>query len=192
RFFTDATNTRDVVRYVPYQALEIDGLDRLQAVAFADAVRRVENRLRYAALTGQNEDVLVDELQRVQIAGHDRAVQTLLAGLPRQGADDVVGLHPLDFVNRDPKGPHDVARQGKLRRELGWGGPASRLVLRQLFVTERPPAQIERRQHVVRVLLQRQQKHRREPIGCVDHPALPVSQRGEGEEGPVHERMPVD
>ena len=45
RFFTDAADPRNVVRHVAHQALEIDGLDGLQAVALADALGRIENRL---------------------------------------------------------------------------------------------------------------------------------------------------
>ena len=71
----DAANPRDVVRDVADQALEIDGLDRLQAIALANALRGVQNRLRHPPLAGQHEDIVIHELQRIQVAGDDRAVQ---------------------------------------------------------------------------------------------------------------------
>ena len=60
--FADAANARDVVRDVAHQPLEIDRLDGLEAVALADPIGRVENRLRHAPLTRQHKDVLIDEL----------------------------------------------------------------------------------------------------------------------------------
>jgi len=118
-------------------------------------------------------------------------VQTTSTRLSRERADDVIRLHPLDFVNRDSEGAHDVARQGELRAQLGRRGAPGRLVLLHRFVPERDAAQVEGCQYVVRGLLQRQEQHRGEPVGGIDHPAVPIRQRREGEEGPIYEGMAV-
>ena len=103
-------------------------------------------------------------------------MQPLLARLARQRADDVVRLDPLDLVNGDAESAHDVPRQGKLRAQLRGRRPPGRFVLGQLFVAEGPAAQVERRQHVVRMLLQGEQEHRGKAVGGVHDVALAVGQ----------------
>ena len=176
RFFTDAADPRNVVRHVAHQALEIDGLNRFETVALPDTVRRVEDRLGHTSLAGQDEHIVIDELEGIQVAGDDRAVQPLLARLPRQRADDVVRLDPLDLVNGYAEGAHDVAREWELRAQLRGRRPPGRFVLCQLFVAEGPASQVERRQYVVRMLLQGEQEHRRKAVGGVDDVALAVSE----------------
>ena len=83
-------------------------------------------------------------------------MQAELARLGCQRADNVVCFDALDLIDRDAKGAHDVTRQRKLGRELGWRRPARRLVLLEFLVPEGPAAQVKRGQHVVRMLLQRQ------------------------------------
>ena len=192
RFLADASDPRNIVRDIADQALEIDGLDRLKAVALAHPLRRVENRLGDAPFARQHINVVVDELQRIEVARDDGAVQAELARLARQSADDVVRLDPLHLVDRDAKGAHDVPREWKLWREFRRGGPARRLVLREFLVSKGPAAEVKRGQHVVRMLLQGQQQHRREPVGGVHNASLPVGQRGQREEGPVDERVAID
>ena len=45
RLFTDAADAWNIVRHVAHQALEIDGLNRFEAVALPNTVRRIENGL---------------------------------------------------------------------------------------------------------------------------------------------------
>ena len=176
RLLADATDARDVVRHVADQSFQIHRLHRLEPIALADSVGGVEHGLRHTAFAGEHVDVVVHQLQRVQVAGHDRAVQALVAGLGHQRADDVIGFHALELIDRDAEGAHDVAGEWKLVRQLGWGRPPVGLVLLQLLVPEGPPAQIEGRQHVIGVLLEGQQQHGGEPVGGVDHAPVPVGQ----------------
>ena len=186
-----AWNAGDVVGDVAHQRLEVDGLQRIEAVALTHPLRGIEDGLRHAPLAGQDVDLIRDQLQGVQVAGNNRAVQAPFARLPDQGADHIVGLDPTELVDGDAKCGHDVSRQGNLGAQLGRSRPPLGLVLGQLLVPEGAATKVKGSEHVIRVRLQGDQQHRGESVGGIYHPAVPVGQRGEGKIGPVDQRMPI-
>ena len=110
------------------------------AGALHDAGLVVERVVGDAPLVVEDPDVgVVDELERVAVAGDDDDVDAGLVGLGGQGRDDVVGFHPVDGEDGEVQRVEDLPDQRQLRREDRRGLLAARLVLGVHRVAKRGP-----------------------------------------------------
>ncbi len=149
RLVTDARDARDVVGRVALERLEVDHLVRRQPVAVEDRRRVVDDRLLDPAARRHDRGPLADELEHVEVAGHDRRLEAIGLGLPRQGADEVVGLPALQLVDRDAERLDQLAHLGELIPEVVRHLPTRRLVLGEGLVTEGRPGKVEAGDDVV-------------------------------------------
>ena len=177
---------------IALQRLEIDDQWRLEAVAFANLVDVVDDRVAETAATRENPDVLGHELEHVEIAGEDDDVESRGFCLLRQRADDIIGFECRDLDDRNAERFHDLTRPRKLGAELLRRARPLRFVFGELLVPEGRSRGIEcgdgiRRGCVVECL----EEHRREAIRGVGHLAPAVAQRGHRVEGAVHQVVPI-
>ncbi len=93
----DARDAGDVVARVALQADEVRDLQRADAVARLDALRRVHLDVRDAPRRHHQADVLGDELERVAIGGDDAGLEARLVRTCRKRRDHVVRLPPLEL-----------------------------------------------------------------------------------------------
>ena len=89
-----------------------------EAVPLAHLLRRVADRIGKAPPGGEDGRRFVHQLERVAIAGDDDHLQPDLLRLPRQRADDVVGLVVLQLDNGDAQDVQKLADARHLRAHL--------------------------------------------------------------------------
>ena len=95
--------------------------------------------------------MVVDQLQPVEVTGHDVGVRPLRGRLLGQGADDVIGLVPGQLADRHPHHGHYLAHDGELRPQVIGHARATRLVLRVGVESELRLADVEADDRVVRL-----------------------------------------
>ena len=83
-----------------------------QALLHAAAVEN--NVLAQAAVLRADEDVVVNELKRVSVAGGEDCLHVFAAGHLGERAHDVVGLEPLALDDGNVKRAGDLAHEGDL------------------------------------------------------------------------------
>jgi hypothetical protein len=193
----DARDPGDVVDLVAEDRLVVDHLLRgdahllldLGAPAPAAAAARLGHRV-------VERDPVADELGEVLVARDDDDLPALLPRAAGEGPDDVVGLEPRLLQHRDVERLRHLAHERELLLQVVGRGGAVRLVGPVEIVAERvAPGRVEHERDVRRrVLAQRLEQHRREPVHGVRRNALrrrEVRQRvvgAEDEPGAVDER----
>ena len=172
---------------------EVRILRRGEAVLGDDLLRGEAGHLGDATTGHQRGDMRVDQLQHVAVARDDEHVHARVDRLAGQRGDDVVGLVTRHRQVRDAQCVEHLEDQAELAAEIAWGFLAVRLVLDVLLVPERWLAPVERDRHVGRLLvLQHLDEHRGEAVDRVGRlPGGGGEVRGQGEEGPVGEGVPV-
>ena len=151
RLLADPGHARDVVGRVALERLEVDHLVGPQPVALADPGRVVDDRVLDAHARRHQPRLVGDELEHVEVAGHDRRVQAAPLRLHGQRADDVVGLEAGQLEDRDAQRLDDLADLRELVAQVVGHPLAGRLVLRVLLVAERRALQVEGDGDVVRL-----------------------------------------
>jgi hypothetical protein len=163
--------------------------------ALLDAGLVVEHVVGHAPAVVEHLDVgVLDHLVHVAVAGDDDGVEPGVAGLRGQSRDDVVGLVARQLEQPDAEHLDHLAHQPDLLAEdVGRRGPPG-LVGGDPLVAERRLGPVERHRHApVPVVAHEVDEHRREPEHRVGHLARRGGEvGGQGEEGAVGERVPVD
>ena len=137
-------NARDVVGRVALEGLVVEHLVGPQTPPLVHAGPVVDHGVRNAAAQGDHEPGPVrDQLEHVEVTGHDRRLETAALGLYGQRRDHVVGLEALLLVDRDPQRGHDLAHLRELVAELVWHPLAGRLVLLEALMAEGRLPQVE-------------------------------------------------
>ena len=128
----------------------------------------------------------VHQLRHVLVAGGDEGVAALARRLARQGADDVVGLHPGHLQQRQAHGAHQRVQGVDLGAQfLGHGRPVG-LVLGEQFVAEGLALGVEYNRHMFRrIVLQQFAQHVGDAVHRPGGFAPRIGQRGQGMEGAV-------
>ncbi len=128
----DAGHAGDVVGGVARQRLNLDDLLRRHAELldhFGNPDAAVLHGIEHRHLVG-------DELHQILVRGHDGGGGAALAGLPRIGRDQVIGLETNLFETGQVESAHGVADQGELRNEIVRRRRAVRLVVGIQLVAE--------------------------------------------------------
>ena len=100
-----------------------------------------------------HDDAVVHELHQVLVGRHDGDVRADLAGLPRIGGDQVVGLEAEHFQARNVERAHRLADQRELRDEIGRRVGPVRLVVLVELVAERVLGLVEDDREMRRLVL---------------------------------------
>ena len=119
----------DVVGGVALEADEVGDLGGVDAVALADPLGGVDDHVGDAARRHHDADVVGGQLEGVAIGRDDADAVAVALGHGGQGADHVVGLHPLDADVAVAEGLDQRREEGALGLEQRRGGLAVGLVL---------------------------------------------------------------
>ena len=118
RLLADAGHAGDVVRGVTLEALEVGHLVRLDAVALAGPLLVVDDGVALVGAVHVDADAGPHELHDVAIQGHQVGLEALRRRLAGQGAQDIVGLVPLDATDGDVEGLDELLAAGDLLVEV--------------------------------------------------------------------------
>ena len=122
----DPGHARDVVGRVALERLVVDHLAGHEVEPLGDLRRVVEDRVLDPRPGRHQPGVVGDELEHVEVAGHDRRVEAAPLGVHGDRADDVVGLVAGQLVDGDaqrlrrPRGPSGTGRAGRPASAGGW------------------------------------------------------------------------
>ena len=140
----------DVVGLVAHDRLVVDDLDRIDAIAVADALIGVV--AHHIALVGAEHvdgDAVADELDEVAVERGDPGFDALRDRLVGQRRQHVVGLVALRLEDRHAEGLRDLAAAVDLRRQVLGHRVAVRLVVGVQFAAEgRAVVHIQRQRDV--------------------------------------------
>ena len=155
RLRADARDARDVIGAVAHQGFKIDQMDGVKAVFLTEAGRVIVDRDGLRKLGGHQLDrhMLVDQLQRVPIAGDDHAVPVRPAALLADRADHVVGFPAFAFKDGDAHGAQNILHHRQLHGKLIRHRVTRRLVAVIGQMAERRRLEVERHAQGVGLLL---------------------------------------
>ncbi len=184
---TDTGNAGKIVGRIAFESPVIRELIGLQFETLEYRRRIVPPEIGDAAPRRQHGRVLVDDLQQVEIAGHNQRLFAGFFGFARERRDDVVSLLPFDFDDRNVMHREHVAHQRELTAQI----VGHRRSLGLVFLIERHTvdrqALVERGDHVRRLLIMDDLvEHHREAVNRVDRHAAHRRQRRQREERTVH------
>ena len=188
----DAGDTWNVVGRVTAQRFEVDELRRLEAIALANLVGSVHERIRDPATRHQRLDRFGDQLQAVEVPRDDRHRMAALLGDARQRADDVVGFEARDAVDGDRERFQDLTNLLDLRAQVVRHRAPPGLVLRVLLRSECRRREVERRHGELRARGQDDGEHGGEAVHRIGHLPVRRAHRRQGEKCPVDEAVGVD
>ena len=197
RLGTDPRSSRDVVRRVTHEGQIV----RDPLGWYAKLVRRIAgvhpigcDAVRSPAPRVQKMDTVSHQLVEVLVARDDDGLETLIPGLDRQRADDVIRLPPIHGDDAVAEGLHELADHRKAGTKLLRHLLPRGLVVREDFLTVGTP-RVEDHGDVVRlVVVPDAEEEVDEPEGRRRVLAAGVGQGSvdEGEERPVDQRICVD
>ena len=121
----DRRHARDVVGGVAGQREKIDDLIGPDAEFLLDT-GGIEARIAHRI---QQRHVVIDELGHILVGGRDHGSEPARGGLPRKGADHIVGLHAVDPQQWNAVGLDGLEQRLDLRPEVLGHRWAVRLVL---------------------------------------------------------------
>ena len=163
-------------------AVSLGHRGRVHPGQFGDATDRVEHG-----------DLVADQLEHVAVATADQHLEAGVAGPAGERRDDVVGLVAGLLHHRDAQRRQHLLDQADLPLERRRARRPAGLVLGVLLGAERVPGDVEGDRDVRGLLVaQHVDQHGGEAVDGVRHlPGLRGQVRGQGEERPVGERVPV-
>jgi len=186
---TDPRRSGDVVRGVAGETHDLHDLGRGDA-EFLPYRRRVVDLVLHRV---HEEDGIAHELHHILVPGDDIDLEVRAGISGGQGADDVVGLHPLLLQDGDGKAAHHLPDAGQLGDQVRRDLPARGLVTVIGLVAESRPLDVEGHGEVVRLpFLEEADEHGGEPVNGVGGKATGVGQAGDGVKSPKDVVVPVD
>ena len=186
-------HARDVVGRVALERLVVDHLAGDEVEPLGDPGGVVQDRVLDAGPRRHQPRVVGDELEHVEVAGHDRRVETASLGVHGDRADDVVGLVAGELVDGDAQRLDHLADLRELVAQVVGHPLAGRLVLGVLLVPEGRALEVEGDGDVVRTeVLDAAQDDAAEAEDGVDELALRGRQGRQGEVSAVDEPVAVE
>ena len=184
-----AGHAGNVVDLVAHQRQEVD--DQLGGQA---ELRLHPFHIQGLVLHGVDQgDMGVDQLGHVLVAGGDHGVAPRLGGPAGQGADDVVGLHPLDAEQRQAQRLHAGVQRRHLGAQVVGHGRTMGLVRLEQLVPEGLARSVEDHRHgAVRIVLDQPLEHVEHTLDGTGGLAVGGGQRREGVKGAVEIGGTVD
>ena len=187
-----AGNAGKIIRWIALEPTVIRELIRLQLETLVHCCRIVASQIGNAAPRRQHGRVFVDDLQQIEIAGHDQRLLAHLFGLARERRNDVVGFLPLDLDDRNVMHREHIAHQRELAAQI----VRHRVPLRFIFLIKRHAIDrqslVERGDHVRRLFVMDELvEHHRETIDRVDRHAADGRQRRQRKECTVHQTVGI-
>ena len=143
RLLPHAGHAGDVVGRVALERLVVEHLVGPQAVSLHHPRLVVDDRGGDAHAGGEEPDVVVDELEAVEVAGHDHRVDAGGGRLLGEGADDVIGLVALQLADRHAHHRGDLAHDRELRAQVVRHARPALLVVGVGVEPELRPADVE-------------------------------------------------
>ena len=191
----DAGDAGQVVAGLPHQGRELGVARGGDEILRLDRLRRHAREVGDAPQGVEHGDAVVDELQRVAVAGDDEHLEALRLGLGGEGADEVVGLVAGQLDVGDPQRVEDLLDEGHLPLELLGRRRPLGLVLGVLLGAEGRAGDVERDGQVRGPLVaQDVDEHRGEAehrVGVLPRAGGEVLHR-EREERAVRHRVAID
>ena len=189
----DAGHARDVVGRVTLERLVVDHLIRPQPEPLVDPRHVVHDRVLDAGTGGHQPDPGRDQLEHVEVDGHDRRLEVLArVELLGDRPDDVVRLVAGHLVYGDAQRLHDLANLGELVAQVVGHLHAGRLVVGVLLVPEGRPRQVERDREVIGLeILDAAQDDAGEPEDAVHQLTLGRREGWQGEVAAVDQPVAV-
>ncbi len=185
----DPRDAGDVIRDIPHEAENLHDLLRRDAEALlhgGDVVGLVLHRIGH-------DDVVGDELHQVLVTRDDDDLHPLSRLPAGDRPDDVVGLQPRLFEDRDVQPPDHLFDVGDLGDERVRNRPARGLVVGVGVVAEGGGLDVEGDGDAVRRLLaQELHQHRREAVDRVGGKPFRVGELPDRVKGPKQVVAPVD
>ena len=110
----------DIVGGVPHQSLQVNEFFGLKAIFLTEPGFVIEGGAGLARLGDYqlHMDIFIDQLETVPVAGDDHALPAFRGADSPYGADHIVGLPALAFVDRDVHGPQHILHNGHLHGQL--------------------------------------------------------------------------
>lgn len=147
----DARDARDVVGGVALERLVVDHLVRPEPEPLIDPGDVVDDRVLDAGAGGHQAHARADELEHVEVHGHDRRLEIVAVIEPLgDRPDDVVGLVAGHLVDGDAQRLDDLTDLRELVAQVVGHALPGRLVLGVLLVAEGGAGQVEGDRQVVR------------------------------------------
>ena len=136
--FADARHARDVVRRVAHQRFEVDQVNRVEPVFFAElpGIIGLIGGLPHFGRDQTHGRAAADQLQAVPVAGDDYAVVAVLVRAAADRADQVVRLVARQFAARQPHRVQHFFHHRQLRCQLIRHALARGLIRIKLQVAE--------------------------------------------------------
>ena len=184
-----------VVARVAAQRRVVGVLRRGQAVALLDGGRGHACHVADALARVEHRDAVVDQLERVAVAGDDEDVESLGLRPRGQRGDDVIGLVPLGLHRGDAQRLEHLADQVDLALELRRARAAVGLVVGEGLRAEGLPRHVEGHRDVAGAFVpQGVDEHGGEAVDRVRGLARRGGEvlHGERVEGPVGQGVPVE
>ena len=145
RFRADTGNTRDVVRGISHQCLQINQFFRLKTVLFPEFFLCIQ-RSGGIAWFGDDQlymNMFINQLQGIPVSGNNDALPPLLGANFSHCSDHVVSFPALTFVDGDIHRPQYVLHDGHLHGQLFRHAMAVCLIAVILFMPERGAMEVK-------------------------------------------------
>ncbi len=163
--FPDAGYALHVVDRIAHQREHIAHLRRFDAPLLLHTFRVVPSALVFRVV---DANAVLHELEEILVAGHDRGLKPVGTGLHRQRADHVVSFHAFERQDGHAHGLARFVDPRHLFGEVAGHGSPIGLVVGGDVRAEGLPAQVERREDVLRLMVREQlAEHRDEAVGGV-------------------------
>ena len=192
-FLADAGNARNVIRRIAAQAFVIGHEERPETIFCLHRARRKNVEIGNAASREQYLNSLIDKLQRVAVASHNRHVQVVAQTKLRQRAQNVVAFVTALLVMRDAQTIEQIARGAALNLQVVRRSGAIGFIFGEVVVTKSRAARIQRDEGIFRLIfIEQAQEHAHETVKRAGWHTFARGQRRAGKKRAIQQRISVN
>ena len=187
-------HTGDIIGAVAHERLQVDELQRLQAVFLRKQLGGIIDR-NGLTLLGAHQlygHMAVNQLQAVPVAGENHAIPVRLTADTSHGTDHIVGLPAPALVDGDVHGTEHILHHGHLHSQLFRHAVTGSLVAVVLFMAEGGVVEVEGHADRIGLLLMlRTLEDIQKAVNSVGKQAISGSQSTDAVEGTVDDAVTV-